>query len=74
MALVVHDAAEKISWSFGLNIVWFTPWTIFGTPLPGAVSNTLLTPLLFKWRPRASLSRKAPVLSMTKALLMPYCV
>ena len=70
----VQDAAEKTSTAAGSNIVWLTPCTIFGTPFPGAVKRTLLTPLLLRWRDKASLSRYTPVLSMTSALLIPYCV
>jgi len=45
IALVVQDAAEKISTCFGLCSLWFTPYTILGIPFPGAVRSTLETPL-----------------------------
>ena len=74
MALVVHEAAEKISTLAGSCSLWFTPCTILGTFLPGAVNNTLLAPFGTKWRARATSSLNAPVLSMMRASLMPYSV
>ena len=44
---------------------------MFGISLPGAVNNTFETPLDCKCLESASLFVKAPVLSITKALLMP---
>jgi hypothetical protein len=44
---------------------------MFGISLPGAVSNTLETPLALKCLLKATLSLKAPVLSITKAFLIP---
>ena len=45
---VVHDAAENmllVSISSSFELI---PYTIFGMPFPGAVNNTLLTPLAFR--------------------------
>ena len=74
IAFVVQDAALNI-FSFSTSCsLWFIPYTIFGTPLPGAVSITFEVPFAFKWRPKASLSVKTPVLSITSAFSIPYFV
>ena len=74
MAFVVQEAAEKISTLSGSCSLWFTPCTMFGTPFPGAVSNTLLIPFPSRCLVNASLSLKAPVLSINKASFIPYAV
>ena len=47
---------------------------MFGISFPGAVNKTLETPLDFKCLPNSSLVVYTPVLSITKALLIPYSV
>ncbi|MNR03638.1 hypothetical protein D3C85_1195420 [compost metagenome] len=75
IALVVQEALEKIVSSLKSKSVSLIPVTMFGmSPLAGAVNSTLLTPLALKCLLKPSRSRKTPVLSITKASLIPYSV
>ncbi|MCY1533280.1 hypothetical protein D9M68_686020 [compost metagenome] len=74
MALVVQDAAETMRSSAVIS-PWLMPWTMFfSAPLPGAVRTTRSMPGHFRCWPRPSASRHLPVLSTSRAFLMPYWV